>query len=80
MCKACFNDDKIQTSTTFTVEYNGCIIVVRNVPCLECPICGETTFSDDVSAKLEKIVNSVKSVLRETVLQDVSVIDYSKVA
>ncbi len=80
MCKACFNDDKIHTSTTFTVEYNGCIIVVRNVPCLECPICGETTFSDNVSAQLEKIVNSVKSVMQESILQEVSVIDYSKVA
>ena len=58
MCNACFRDDKIKTSTTFTVEYKGCIIVVRNVPCLECPICGETTFADEVSERLEKIVNS----------------------
>ena len=75
MCNACFKDDKIKTLTTFTVEYNGCIIVVRNVPCLECPICGDTTFTDEVSAQLEKIVNSAKAVL-----QDISVIDYSKVA
>ena len=52
-----------------------CIIVVRNVPCLECPICGETTFADEVSERLEKIVNSAKAVL-----QDISVIDYLKVA
>ena len=75
MCNACFKDDKIKTVTTFTVEYKGCIIVIRNVPCLECQACGEITFTDEVSAQLEKIVNSVK-----TVLQDVSVIDYSKVA
>ena len=75
MCNACFREDKIKTSTTFTVEYKGCIIVIRNVPCLECPICGETTFTDEVSERLEKIVNSAK-----TVLQDISVIDYLKVA
>lgn len=75
MCNACFEDGKINTFTTFTVEYKGCIIVIRNVPCLECQICGEITFTDDVSAQLEKIVNSAK-----TELQDVSVIDYSKVA
>ena len=75
MCNACFRDDKIKTSTTFTVEYKGCIIVVRNVPCLECPICGETTFADEVSERLEKIVNSAKAVW-----QDISVIDYLKVA
>lgn len=75
MCNACFSDDKVKTKTTFTVEYQECIIVVRNVPCLECPICGEVTFTDEVSERLEKLVNAAKSVL-----QEISVIDYSKVA
>ena len=75
MCNACFDDNKIHTTTTFTVEYNECLIVVRNVPCLECQICGEVTFSDDISARLEKIVNAAKNIL-----QDVSVIDFSKAA
>lgn len=75
MCNACFRDDKISTHTTFTVEYKGCIIVVRNVPCLECPVCGEITFADEVSARLEEIVNAAKSIM-----QDISVIDYSKAA
>ena len=75
MCNACFKDDKIKTHTTFTVEYKDCIIVVKNVPCLECQICGEITFSDEVSERLEKLVNAAKSVL-----QEISVIDYSKAA
>ncbi|MBQ7497517.1 MAG: YgiT-type zinc finger protein [Selenomonas sp.] len=32
MCNACFDDNKIHTKTTFTVEYDNCVIVVRNVP------------------------------------------------
>ena len=75
MCNACFGDDKIKTTTTFTVEYKGCIIVIRNVPCLECQKCGEITFTDEVAEQLEKIVAAAK-----TVLQDVSILDYSKVA
>ena len=75
MCNACFKDDKIKTHTTFTVEYKDCIIVVKNVPCLECQICGEITFSDEVSERLEELVNAAKSVL-----QEISVIDYSKAA
>ncbi|WP_029201555.1 YgiT-type zinc finger protein [Oribacterium sp. NK2B42] len=75
MCNACFGDNKTKTTTTFTVEYKGCIIVIRNVPCLECQKCGEITFTDEVAEQLEKIVAAAK-----TVLQDVSVIDYSKVA
>lgn len=75
MCNACFSEEKIKTTTTFTVEYKGCIIVIKNVPCLECQMCGEITFSDDVSLQLEKLITAAKSVL-----QDVAVIDYAKVA
>lgn len=75
MCNMCFSNRKISTTTTFTVEYEGCIIVVKNVPCLECPICGEITFSDSVAGKLEEVVNSVKKIM-----QDVSVIDFARVA
>ncbi|MBE5924753.1 MAG: type II toxin-antitoxin system MqsA family antitoxin [Lachnospiraceae bacterium] len=73
MCNSCFKDDKNRIFTTFTVEYKGCIIIIRNVPCLECRVCGETTFTDEVSAWLDRIVNSVKNIP-----QDVSIIDYSK--
>ena len=52
-----------------------CVIVIRNVPCYECQVCGEIIFADDVSAKLEMIVQKAKSFL-----QDVSVIDYSRAA
>ena len=75
MCNECFSDNKIKSRTTFTVEYKDCIIVVKNVPCLECELCGDITFTDEVSAKLEELVNAAKSIM-----QDVSVIDYAKVA
>lgn len=75
MCNACFNDNKVHTTTTFTVEYNNCIIVVKNVPCLECEICGEVTFTDEVSARLEFLVNTAKKLM-----QEIAVIDYQKVA
>ncbi len=75
MCNACLSDDRIKTKTTFTVEYKDCIIVVKNVPCFECQKCGEIIFSDDVSAKLERLVEAAKKIV-----QEISVIDYNKVA
>ncbi|MBE5905439.1 MAG: type II toxin-antitoxin system MqsA family antitoxin [Lachnospiraceae bacterium] len=75
MCKHCFTEKKIEMKTVFTVEYNDCIIVVKNVPCFECPVCGEVTFSDEVSAKLEIIVSAAKKLM-----QEISVIDYTKAA
>lgn len=44
MCNSCFSREKIKTTTTFTVEYKGCIIVIKNVPCYECQVCGEVIF------------------------------------
>ena len=75
MCNECFSDNKIKTTTTFTVDYNNCIIIVKNVPCLECPVCGEVMFTDEVSGKLEKVIESAQKIV-----QDISIIDYSKVA
>ena len=75
MCNMCFSDDKIQTTTTYTIEYKGNIIVIKNVPCLECTMCGETFFSDEVSEKLEQIVNAAKKIM-----QEIAVIDYQKAA
>ena len=75
MCNVCFSDDKIETKTTFTVEYNDCIIVIKNVPCLECQRCGEIIFSDEVSEKLERLTDAAKKNM-----QEISVIDYSKAA
>ncbi len=75
MCNLCFSKEKIKTTTTFTVEYKGCIIVIKNVPCCECQGCGEVIFSDETSARIEYLVNAAKKML-----QDVAVIDYNKVA
>ena len=75
MCNMCFKIDKIYTTTTFTVQYKDCIIVVKNVPCLECSVCGEILFSNDVSEKLEKIIEVAKKLL-----QEVAVIDFARAA
>lgn len=75
MCNMCFQIDKISTTTTFTVQYKDCIIVVKNVPCSECSVCGEILFSNEVSEKLEKIVETAKRLL-----QEVAVIDFARAA
>lgn len=74
MCFYCKGDMK-PSKTTHVVRYQDCVIVIKNVPCEECVQCGEVEYSDDVMKRLEEIVNSVKQLM-----QDVSIIDYSKVA
>jgi acetylglutamate kinase len=57
------------------VNYKGCVIVIKNVPCEECEQCGEKYYSDEVARRIEKIVNAAKNLM-----QEISVIDYSKAA
>ena len=64
-----------KSTTIHVVNYNGSVIVIKNVPCEECEQCGEIFYTDEVAEHLEKIVNDAKKLS-----QDLSVLDYSKVA
>ena len=75
MCMLCKCDTVKQSVTTHVVNYKGSVIVIKNVPCEECEQCGATFYSDEVAERLEKMVNEAKKLL-----QEISVIDYSKVA
>ncbi len=74
MCFFC-KGNLVPSKTTYVVTEGECIIVIKNVPCMECETCGETELDDAVLKRLEEIVKQLK-----TVLQDVSVVDYEKVA
>ena len=65
----------VESTTVFTVQFGNSVIVIKNVPCFECEICGYTEFSDEVSEKLEKMVNIIKKSS-----QEVAVLDYNKAA
>ena len=52
-CVLC-DHEMVDSVTTFTVVRNRIVYVTENVPCLECPICGHITFSQDVAKRLEK--------------------------
>ena len=75
MCFYCKAQTTVPSTTTHVVTLSSCIIIVRNVPCEECEQCGEIFYTDEVAEQLEKLVDAAKSLL-----QDISVIDYSKVA
>ncbi len=75
MCMFCKCDSVKESTTTHVVNYNGCIIIVKNVPCEECEQCGEKYYTDEVAEKLEQIVNAAKKLM-----QEISVMDYTKAA
>ena len=71
----CKNITTVKSKTTYVVNYNNCIIVVKNVPCLECEQCGEKYYTDEVAERLEVIVDTAKKMM-----QEIAVIDYPQVA
>ena len=75
MCMFCKCDTVTPSLTTHVVNYNGAIIVIKNVPCEECEQCGEKFYTDDVAENLENMVNTAKQMM-----QEIAVLDYSKVA
>lgn len=75
MCMYCKCNELTSSVTTHVVNYKGCVIIIKNVPCDECTQCGERYYSDEVAIQLEKLVNAAKQLM-----QEISVIDYSSAA
>lgn len=75
MCMFCKCDSARESTTTHVVNYKGNVIIIKNVPCEECEQCNERFYNDEVAGQLEIIVDSAKKLL-----QEISVIDYSKIA
>lgn len=69
MCKGKLEEK----NTTFMVELDNCIIIIKNVPSLVCEQCGEVLYSNEVSKQLEKLVNAVRNSITE-----ITIINYSK--
>ena len=51
------------------------LVVIRNIPCYKCDECDEIYYTGDVAMKIEKIVETIK-----TLMQEVTIVDYEKVA
>ena len=69
MCKGKLEEK----NTTFMVELDNCIIIIKNVPSLVCEQCGEVSYSNEVSKQLEKLVNAVRNSITE-----ITIINYSE--
>lgn len=62
-------------TTTSVTDIGNCLVIVRNVPCFKCPECNEIIYTADIVQRLEKLIASAQKTL-----QEISIIDYSKVA
>jgi len=72
MCFYCKNATLIDAYTTHVVTLEHCLIVVKNVPCQECELCGHKYFVDEVMEQLELIVNQAKALASEIFVTEYS--------
>ena len=72
MCKGAVKDG----FSTFTVDIGKCVVVIRNVPSGICEQCGDASYDDETSARLEEIVDSFKEQARA----EIAVVNYSSQA
>ena len=68
MCKGCLEDKP----TTFMVDLDNCIVIVKNVPSQVCGQCGEVSYSDSIAKQLQDIVNTTR-----TALTEITVVNFS---
>ena len=73
-CFLCKGDVE-KSTTTYMTEYNGCYIIIKNVPCTKCTQCGEEFLNGVTLQKIEKILEGLKSILTEF-----AVVEYNKAA
>ena len=73
-CFLCKGDVE-KSTTTYMTEYNGCYIIIKNVPCTKCTQCGEEFLNGVTLQKIEKILEGLKSMLTEF-----AVVYYNKAA
>lgn len=54
-----------EKTTTFMVELDNCIIIIKNVPSKVCKQCGEISYNNEVSKQLERLIKLAKNTITE---------------
>lgn len=54
--------------SAFVVETDGSIIIVKSVPSHVCCQCGETSYDNEVTKRLEEFVNQAKMLKTEVAI------------
>ena len=73
-CTFCKGETKDGFST-FTVDLDNCVVVIRNVPSMICSQCGETYYTTEVMQQIYNIAQSMRQTMTE-----IAVVNYRPAA
>lgn len=64
VCKGEMNN----SFSNYMLDLGNRFIIIKDVPCHKCEQCGEVSYSGEVVAKLEKIINKLKDASTEVAI------------
>lgn len=71
MCFYCKQESDWKESKTSNItDFKGRIIIIKNVPCLECSCCGEKYFENEVMEKDAELFEIAKQTMYDYVEMD----------
>ena len=70
MCAFCKGTETKYMLDKFLVSLDEIVLIVKNVPSMECVQCGEKFYTDEVSKELENIANRAKQMKGEILVVD----------
>ena len=73
-CIECGTETK-RTLKKYIANLDNCVIIIKDVPAIVCPHCGEVYYDDIVAEKIEQIILKL-----ENLIQEVAIIEYNKIA
>ena len=62
--------DWLERKSSSMTDFEGRIIIIKNVPCLECECCGEQYFTNEVMRKEEELFEIAKKTMYDYVEMD----------
>lgn len=70
MCAFCKGKETENVLGKYLVTLDDTVLIVNNVPSIECVQCGEKFYTDDVSAVLEEITDKARTIHAEILMVD----------
>ena len=60
----------LDTKISHVVDLEGRIIIIKNVPCRQCPCCGDAEFTNNVAEKMDEVFEIAKKTMYDYVEMD----------
>ena len=70
-CPSCNAPDLIETTSTYFIQLPERYVIVQNVPCRKCENCGEEFFNGAVTARIDRLLDTIT-----TPAEEVAILDY----